>query len=143
MADPNQARDAVEERGLREYVLAMVAAFGGSPLRHILMMLAAGIFAVILATAYGQIVLNRWNQPFYDALQQRNMSVFLSQLMVFFEIAGTLLVLNVAQLWLNQMLHLKLREALTQDMIAEWLRPGRAFRVARSRQIGVNPGGIS
>lgn len=139
MADPDQARDAVEERGLREYVSTMVAAFVGSPLRRILMMLAAGIFAVILATAYGQIVLNRWNQPFYDALQQRNMPVFLSQLLVFFEIAGTLLVLNVAQLWLNQMLHLKLREALTLDMMAEWLLPGRAFRVAQRGQIGVNP----
>lgn len=139
MADLNQARDGVEERRLRAYVSTMTAAFGGSPLRHILMMLAAGIFVVILATAYGQIVLNRWNQPFYDALQQRNMPTFLAQLLVFFEIAGALLVLNVTQLWLNQMLHLRLREALTQDMIAEWLRPGRAFRVARSGQIGVNP----
>ena len=139
MADLNQVRDGVGERRLRAYVSTMAAAFGGSPLRHILMMLAAGIFVVILATAYGQIVLNRWNQPFYDALQQRNMPAFLAQLLVFFEIAGALLVLNVAQLWLNQMLHLKLREALTQDMIAEWLRPGRAFRVARAGQIGVNP----
>jgi len=139
MADLNQVRDGVEERRLRAYVSTMAAAFGGSPLRHILMMLAGGIFVVILATAYGQIVLNRWNQPFYDALQQRNMPAFLAQLLVFFEIAGALLVLNVTQLWLNQMLHLKLREALTQDMIAEWLRPGRAFRVARAGQIGVNP----
>lgn len=139
MADLNQARDGVEDRRLREYVSTMAAAFGGSPLRRTLMVLAAGILAVILATAYGQIVLNRWNQPFYDALQQRNMPAFLAQLLVFFEIAGALLVLNVAQLWLNQMLHLKLREALTLDMVAEWLLPGRAFRVARRGQIGINP----
>ncbi len=126
-------------RRLREYLATMADAFSGSPLRRTLMLLAAGIFAVILATAYGQIVLNGWNKPFYDALQQRDMQAFLAQLVVFLEIAGALLVLNVAQLWLNQMLHLKLREALTRDMIDEWLSPGRAFCVARRGQIGVNP----
>jgi putative ATP-binding cassette transporter len=139
MADQKPMRDGAEEPRLRQYVATMAAAFNGSPLRGILVLLAVGVLVVILATAYGQIVLNRWNQPFYDALEQRNMPAFLAQLLVFFEIAGALLVLNVAQLWLNQMLHLKLREALTRDMIDEWLRPGRAFRVARRGQIGINP----
>lgn len=74
------ARDGSEDRPLRQYVATMVAAFRGSPLRRRLLLLAAGIFAVILATAAGQIVLNRWNQPFYDALQQRNFAGFLHQL---------------------------------------------------------------
>lgn len=139
MTDPNQVRAGAAEPRLRQYVATMVAAFRGSPLQGILVLLAVGVLVVILATAYGQIVLNSWNKPFYDALQQRDMQAFLAQLLVFFEIAGALLILNVAQLWLNQMLHLKLREALTRDMIDEWLRPGRAFRVARRGQIGVNP----
>lgn len=134
-ATPGEA----EDRQLRQYLSTMAAAFNGSALRKTLVLLAAGIFAVILATAYGQIALNRWNKPFYDALQQRDMQAFLAQLLVFFEIAGTLLVLNIAQLWLNQMLHLRLREALTRDMIDEWLVPGRAFRLAQRGQIGVNP----
>jgi len=139
MADLKRMRDGVEERPLRRYVATMAAAFGASPMRRVLIGLAAGIFAVILATAYGQIVLNGWNKPFYDALQHRDEQAFLAQLLVFFEIAGALLVLNVAQLWLNQMLHLKLREALTRDMIEEWLKPGRAFSVAQRGQIGANP----
>jgi len=139
MADLGRGRDGVETSRLRQYLATMAAAFEGSPLRRILMLLVAGIFAVILATAYGQVVLNGWNKPFYDALQRRDMPAFLAQLLVFFEIAGALLVLNIAQLWLNQMLHLRLREALTRDMIDEWLRPGRAFCVARRGQIGVNP----
>ena len=139
MTDLNHAPAGAAEPRLRQYVATMADAFRGSPLRSILVLLAVGVLVVILATAYGQIVLNRWNKPFYDALQQRDMQAFLAQLLVFFEIAGALLVLNVAQLWLNQMLHLKLREALTRDMIDQWLRPGRAFRVARRGQIGVNP----
>ena len=32
-------------------------------------LLGAALFVVIVATAYGQIRLNDWNQPFYDALR--------------------------------------------------------------------------
>ena len=72
-----------EDRQLRQYLQTMAAAFNGSVLRKTLLLLAAGIFAVILATAYGQIVLNRWNKPFYDALQRRDLPAFLAQLLVF------------------------------------------------------------
>ncbi|WP_421591728.1 ABC transporter ATP-binding protein/permease [Shinella sp. M27] len=139
MAALNQIREGAGEPQQRQYMATIAAALSGSPLRGILVVLAVGVLVVILATAYGQIVLNRWNRPFYDALQERNMAALLAQLLVFFEIAGGLLILNVVQLWLNQMLHLKLREALTRDMIDEWLRPGRAFHLARRGQIGVNP----
>ena len=64
---------------------------------------------------------------------------FLHQLLVFTAIAGGLLVLNIGQTWLNQMIRLKLREALTLDLINEWMRPARAFRLANAGAIGVNP----
>lgn len=132
-------RERAEKPRLRQYVATIAEVLNRSPFRRTLILIAAGLFVIILATAYGQLVLNRWNQPFYDALQQRNMPALLAQLLVFFEIAGVLLILNIAQLMLNQMLHLKLREALTRDMINEWLVPGRAFHLARQGQIGVNP----
>ena len=59
--------------------------------------------------------------------------------MVFAVIASGLLVLNVGQTWLNQTIRLKLREALTLDLITEWMRPARAFRLANAGAIGVNP----
>ena len=117
----------------------MRRAFMASPLRNVLLWLCAGILAVIVATAFGQILLNRWNQPFYDSLERRDLQAFFHQLLIFAEIAGGLLVLNVAQSWLNQMLHLKLREGLTRDLITEWMRPRRAFRLANAGAIGVNP----
>ena len=46
----------------------MLEAFWASPLRNTLLWLAGAVFLVIVATAYGQIRLNRWNEPFYDAL---------------------------------------------------------------------------
>ena len=77
--------------------------------------------------AYGQIKLNAWNKPFYDALSSKDLTVFASQLLVFVYIAGALPVLNVAQTWLNQTAKMKLREALTRDLFAQWLTPSALF----------------
>lgn len=120
--------------------LAMVSrALWNAPVRNALLLLATALFLVIVATAYGQIRLNSWNQPFYDALARRNFGQFLVQLGVFGIIGGTLLALNVAQRWLSEMLKLKLREGLVHDLVQKWLSPGRAFRLASAGPIGVNP----
>ncbi|MCE8468971.1 hypothetical protein LZ189_07915, partial [Rhodovulum sulfidophilum] len=65
-------------------------------------LLVAALVAVIGLTAYMQIRLNAWNEPFYDALTRKDMAAFVTQLGVFATLAGILLVLNVSQLWLDQ-----------------------------------------
>src|SRR5258708_36866324 len=72
----------------------------GSPVRKMLIFLLAAMILVVAATAYGQIRLNSWNKPFFDALSRRDLRDFLYQLGVVFLIAGFVLVLNVAQRWL-------------------------------------------
>ena len=111
----------------------------GSTGGRILAGLAVAIFAVVVATAYGQILLNRWNKPFFDALSRRDLHTFLTQLVAFFLIAGFLLILNVGQRWLVEMLKLKLREALVTDLLQAWMQPGRAFVLSGAGPIGVNP----
>ena len=131
---------AADEESFRDQLSMMRQAFMTSPLaQHAVCAWLAACSAIILATAFGQILLNRWNQPFYDALSRRDLSAFMHQLLVFAEIAGGLLVLNLTQTWISQMLHLKLREGLTRDLIGEWMRPRRAFRLANAGAIGVNP----
>ena len=127
------------EASFTQQLSMMWRAFLGSPLRGLLFWVSLGIFALIIATAFGQVLLNRWNQPFYDAIERRNVPDFLHQLTVFAWIAGGLLLLNIAQGWLNRYLHIKLREGLVRDLLDEWLRPGRALRLKRSGEIGVNP----
>ena len=129
----------VEASSLREQLATIRQALAGSPMRKALLWMSVGIMLVIVATSIGQVLLNRWNQPFYDALARRDVEDFLQQLLVFAAIAGGLLVLNVGQTWLNQMIRLKLREALTLDLIGEWMLPARAFRLANAGAIGVNP----
>ena len=124
------------EASFYDQLKMMWRALFDSPLRNVLLWLGFGIFALIVATAFGQVLLNRWNQPFYDALEKRNLPDFLQQLVVFAEIAGVLLVLNVAQGWMNRYLHIKLREGLVRDLFDEWMRaaPRASPREIRDRR---------
>lgn len=117
----------------------MTRAFWSSPRRNALLACAAGLVAVIGATAYCQVRLNAWNQPFYDALTRRDTGGFWAQLRVFAGLAGGLLLLNVAQTWLNQMSRLKLRQGMVEFLFDNWLQPLRAFRLSYAGSIGVNP----
>jgi putative ATP-binding cassette transporter len=111
----------------------------GSPAGKALPVLMAALVAVVAATAYGQIRLNGWNKPFYDALSRRDLRDFLFQLGVFFVIAGFLLVLNVVQRWLVETLELKLRQGLVLGLLQDWMLPRQAFWLANAGSIGVNP----
>jgi vitamin B12/bleomycin/antimicrobial peptide transport system ATP-binding/permease protein len=123
---------------LRQLSLIVRAIFS-SPVGKRLAVLMAVIMLVIVATAYGQIRLNSWNKPFYDALSRRDLRDFLFQLGVFFVIAGFLLVLNVLQRWLSETLQVRLREGLVRSLLKDWLMPRRAFWLANAGSIGVNP----
>src|ERR1700688_3517728 len=131
-----------EERansGLVPQLGMMMRALWAAPVRNVLFLLSGALFAVIAVSAYGQIRLNDWNKPFYDALSRRDFEQFVMQLGVFGLIAGALLVLNVAQRWLVETLKLRLRQGLARDLIQNWLQPGRAFRLSLSGPMGVNP----
>ena len=117
----------------------MFRAFWNSPERGKILLLVAGVVAVIGLTAFGQVRLNAWNRPFYDALARKDFPHFATQLIVFGVIAGLLLVLNVAQAWLNQAIKVKLRESLVRDLFDEWLKPRRAFRLGNAGEVGANP----
>jgi vitamin B12/bleomycin/antimicrobial peptide transport system ATP-binding/permease protein len=103
------------------------------------LLLGFGLLAIISATAFGQTQLNAWNRPFYDAVAKKDLREFLIQLLVFGVIAGALLLLNVAQVWLNQASKIKLREGLVCDLLEQWLKSRRALRLVRAREIGANP----
>ncbi|MGM4982851.1 MULTISPECIES: ABC transporter ATP-binding protein/permease [Rhizobium] len=117
----------------------MFSAFWNSPVRIKIISLTVALFLIILVTAYVQVLLNSWNAPFYDSLARRDTSAFFHQLGVFGIIAGSLLVLNVIQAWLNQMTALYMREGLARDLVNQWLQAKRALRLASSGLIGVNP----
>ena len=125
--------------GLARQMGLIIRTIFGSPVGKRVMVLVAITVLVVAATAYGQIRLNAWNKPFYDALSRRDLRDFLYQLGVFFLIAGFILALNVAQRWLVETLELRLREGLVLSLLQDWMLPRRAFWLANAGQIGVNP----
>jgi vitamin B12/bleomycin/antimicrobial peptide transport system ATP-binding/permease protein len=135
----NDEPDETANAGLLPQLEMMARALWAAPVRNSLFLLSGALFLVIAVTAYGQIRLNSWNEPFYDALSHRNFAQFLDQLGVFGIIAGALLALNVGQRWLGETLKLKLRQGLVHDLIQNWLVPGRAFRLTNAGAMGVNP----
>src|SRR5271163_738107 len=137
----NKTADAeeIENARLMPQLKIMASALWAAQVRNVLFMFWGALFLVIAVTAYGQIKLNAWNQPFYDALSHRNFAQFLHQLGVFGFIAGTLLVLNVGQRWLGETLKIKLRQGLVLDLVQNWLVPRRAFRLTNAGPMGVNP----
>ena len=141
---PDQPGDApaagdLGKRGLAPQLRVMLQAYLGSPQRNKILFLGVALVIVIGATAFGQIKLNAWNRPFYDALARKNLRDFLAQLVTFGAIGGTLLVLNVAQAWLNQATKVVLRDGLVRDLFREWLKPKRAFRLGNAGEMGSNP----
>jgi vitamin B12/bleomycin/antimicrobial peptide transport system ATP-binding/permease protein len=137
-ADASSA-DVLAKDSLFSEVTRMASAFWASRERTKLVILAAALIVVISATAYMQIRLNAWNKPFYDALTRKDLPDFTRQLGVFAELAAILLVLNVAQTWLNQTSRVVLRQGLVHDLLNEWLKPLRAFRLSKAGWIGINP----
>jgi len=131
--------DSPTRESLFSEMIGMTRAFWASRQRNRLLMLAVALVVVVDATAYMQIRLNAWNRPFYNALTHKDMPAFVEQPGVFGELAGILLILNVAQMWLNQMSTVVLRQGLVNDLLNEWLKPVRAFRLSNSGPIGANP----
>jgi putative ATP-binding cassette transporter len=146
MADPPGVRSSATDSGevftkdsLFSEIERMGAAFWRARERNYLLLLSGALIVVLSATAYAQIRLNAWNKPFYDALTHKDWAAFIEQLGVFAELAGVLLVLNVAQMWLNQTSKVVLRQGLVHELLNDWLQPLRAFRLSNAGWIGVNP----
>ena len=138
---PSRSEAATAARGeeLAPQLWMMIKPILNSPSRNILFLLGVALCTVVALTAYGQIKLNAWNKPFYNALSRKDVSEFVYQLAVFGVIAGALLSLNVAQAWLREMSKLKLRDGLTRDLFNQWLVPRRAFHLSGAGEIGKNP----
>src|SRR5258708_1790216 len=69
------------------------------------------------------------NITFYDALQDKNYTVFLHQLIRFSWLAGLFIVFAVYQFYLNQMLQIRWRRWLTEHYLGGWLTEGSYYRM--------------
>jgi putative ATP-binding cassette transporter len=101
--------------------------------------LLLAVIALNLATVYINVLLNKWNNTFYDALQDKNYTVFFQQLIRFSWLAGLYIVFAVYQFYLNQMLQIRWRRWLTERYLRGWLTEGAYYRMQFAAGEADNP----
>jgi putative ATP-binding cassette transporter len=104
-----------------------------------LLKLGAAIAFVIALNAIVQIRLNNWSGDIYNAIDHKDFPLFVHQAWLFVLIMSALLCLGVSQTWLHEMLKVRLRKAVTFDLLSEWLAPRRVFQLKQSGEISANP----
>jgi putative ATP-binding cassette transporter len=78
---------------------------------------------------YLSVLLNRWNNDFFSALQEKNAAAFRRQLVQVGWLVGAFIVLAVYQLYLNQMLEIRWRRWLTERYLRAWLTDRAYYRM--------------
>ena len=102
-------------------------------------LLLAGLIAIELSIVGINVLLNAWNNDFYNALQDKNWDAFVYQLGYFSVLAGLLIVLQVYQLYLNQWLQIRWRRWLTQRYLEKWLSSANHYRMQLLGDSADNP----
>jgi len=138
-AGPYREEHAPGGHGVASQLYVLAKALRASAHWSPLALLAVGLIAVIVCTTVAQVRLNAWNQPFYDAIAQKDAQAFIVQVGVFALIACALIALNATQTWLHETTKVRLRNWLTSDLLREWLKPRRPVRIVWSGEIGINP----
>lgn len=109
----------------------------------------AAIIALNLAMVYMSVLFNDWNKLFYDALQNKDASVFWAQLGRFTYLAFGFIIIAVYRFYLTQLLELRWRAWMTSHYLERWLSNQAFYKLelarfasqpdAASGQSGKNP----
>ena len=91
--------------------------------------LLLAVVSLNLGIVFINVLLNRWNNTFYNSLQDKNYAVFVQQLIRFTVLAGSFIIVAVYQLYLNQMLQIRWRRWLTERYLAAWLTDTAYYRM--------------
>jgi putative ATP-binding cassette transporter len=92
-------------------------------------LLLGAVIAIELSIVTINVLLNQWNNRFYNALQDKNWDAFVSELQFFCLLAASYIVLAVYQLYLNQWLQIRWRRWLTRHYLDRWLAGGNHYRM--------------
>ncbi len=76
---------------------------------------------------------------FYNALQERNWDVFVTEINYFCVLAAIFTVIAVYQLYLNQWLQIRWRQWMTQHYLGEWLHQANHYRMQLQGDAADNP----
>ena len=101
--------------------------------------LLAAVIAIELSIVGINVLLNSWNNSFYNALQDKNWDAFVYQLGYFCILATAYIFLAVYQLYLNQWLQIRWRRWLTRAYLEKWLAGSNYYRMQLLGDAADNP----
>jgi vitamin B12/bleomycin/antimicrobial peptide transport system ATP-binding/permease protein len=104
---------------------------------------AIGLLVAVVSLTLIQVALNvrfnRWNNDFYNALQQYDWPEFWRQFAIFGIIAVSLIVVVVYSFYLQQILHIRWRRWLTDRFLHDWLGNQAFYRMQLYQLATDNP----
>ena len=101
--------------------------------------LLAAVISIELALVGLDVLLNQWNNRFYNALQDKNWEVFVREIGFFCILATSNVVLSIYQLYLNQWLQIRWRRWMTSRYLGEWLQDANHYRMQLRGDAADNP----
>jgi len=101
--------------------------------------LLIAVIATELSLVAINVLLNQWNNRFYNALQDRNWDAFVSELMFFCLLAAAYILLAVYQVYLNQWLQIRWRQWMTRAYLGNWLGAANHYRMQLLGDAADNP----
>lgn len=101
--------------------------------------LLAAVIVIELASVFLTVLFNRWNNVFYNALQERDQAVFTYQIGYFCVLATFWVALKVYQLYLNQWLQIRWRRWMTARYLGGWLHEANHYRMQLLGDAADNP----
>jgi vitamin B12/bleomycin/antimicrobial peptide transport system ATP-binding/permease protein len=101
--------------------------------------LLAAVISIELALVGIDVLLNQWNNRFYNALQEKDWDGFVREIGFFSILAACYIGLAVYQLYLNQWLQIRWRRWLTSHYLGEWLEDANHYRMQLQGDAADNP----
>ncbi|CAN5367106.1 ABC transporter ATP-binding protein/permease [soil metagenome] len=101
--------------------------------------LLTAVIVIELATVAISVLLNSWNNRFYNALQERNWDSFVAEIIYFTIIVTIFIIIAVYQLYLNQWLQIRWRKWMTERYLGEWLNHANHYRMQLQGDAADNP----
>ena len=119
-------------------VWALTTPYFRSEQKYQAWLLLAAIVALNLGTVYISVLINDWRRVFYDALQEKNATVFWAQLWRFLYLALSFVVASIYTFYLTQLLELRWRAWMTQSYLGRWLSHNKHYELELSRFLGTS-----
>ena len=136
---PTEASSGIEDFDIAADLALLGRALRAVPGGKVLIGFYAAATIATVCINVGQVLLNKWNGEFFDAISRKDLPDFLAHIGTFLPIVAVLLALTVSQTFMQERLKFRLREWISRHLLDEWLRPMRIYHLSFVGNDGRNP----